>query len=73
MSATSAARAEGKRKAAILRTIDPDGPMCECGVALDVHPPLRSPGPLMARVPSPNSRRPPNNAFGSGLMRVTRP
>lgn len=47
MSARSvaAARAEGKRRAAILRAIDLDGPICECGVLIAVHPPLPKPRP----------------------------
>jgi len=60
----AAARAEGKRRAAILRAIDLDGPICECGVLIAVHPPLPNPGPLMARVPS--GRRPSKFAFGIG-------
>jgi hypothetical protein len=62
----ASARAEGKRRAAILRAIDLDGPICECGVLIAVHPPLADPGPLMARVPSPIGRRPRKFAFGIG-------
>jgi hypothetical protein len=66
MSARSAAaaRAEGKRRAAILRAIDLDGPICECGVLIAVHPPLPSPGPLMARVRPVMGRPPRPGAFG---------
>jgi hypothetical protein len=41
----AAARAEGKRRAAILRAIDLDGDTCECGLAIAVHPPLPTPLP----------------------------
>jgi len=60
----AAIRAEGKRRAAILRAIDLDGPVCECGQLVDEHTPLAKPGPLMARVPAPNGRPPSKFAFG---------
>ena len=37
--------AEGKRRAAILRAIDLEGPVCECGVLIRIHPPLAKPLP----------------------------
>jgi hypothetical protein len=63
----AAIRAEGKRRAAILRAIDLDGPICECGQLVDEHTPLGSPGPLMARV-SPVMGRPPSK-FAFGIRR----
>ena len=57
--------AEGRRKAAILRAIDLDGPVCECGQWADErHPPLARPGPLLARVQPLASRPPSRRAFG---------
>ena len=57
-------RAEGKRRAAILRAIDLDGPICECGQLVDEHTPLPKPGPLMARVQPVMGRPPRPGAFG---------
>jgi hypothetical protein len=45
VAARSTLRAAGRRKARILRAIDLEGPTCECGVAIAVHPPLPKPLP----------------------------
>ena len=37
--------AAGRKRAAALRAVDPEGPTCECGVAIAVHPSLPRPLP----------------------------
>jgi hypothetical protein len=45
VAARATLRAAGRRKARILRAIDLDGPVCECGLAIAGHPPLPKPLP----------------------------